>query len=61
MFVYMRGGIGLDYQRHVIAVAPILIGLAVMHGRRPARTRHADEPAVMRPRPRLAGGPEQSR
>jgi O-antigen/teichoic acid export membrane protein len=61
MFVYMRGGIGLDYQRHVIAVAPILIGLAVIRGHRPVVPARKPASAVLRPRPRLAGGPEQSR
>lgn len=34
LFVYMRGGIGLDYQRHLIYVLPVLLAYLVIRVRR---------------------------
>ena len=45
LFIYMRGGLGVDYHRHVMAVAPLLLAVGV--GR--VRRRRADRVAAGSP------------
>jgi oligosaccharide repeat unit polymerase len=44
VFVYMRGGLGVDYQRQVILLAPVVV--AWLYARRSARAASASEPGV---------------
>lgn len=49
LFVYMRGGLGVDYHRHVMSVAPLLLAVALSG----VRARRRALPRPVRPLPRI--------